>query len=79
MTGLHTKLGWPIWQVRTIIEVTVLAIGWVLGGNVGVGTVAFALLIGPIANVTLPLLRVPEPVAATTAPEPGYAGSPVVE
>jgi uncharacterized membrane protein YczE len=79
MTGLHTKLGWPIWQVRTIIEVTVLAIGWVLGGNVGVGTVAFALLIGPIANVTLPLLRVPEPVASTTAPEPGYAGSPVVE
>lgn len=79
MTGLHTKLGWPIWQVRTIIEVTVLAIGWVLGGNVGVGTVAFALLIGPIANVTLPLLRVPEPVAPTTAPEPGYAGSPVVE
>jgi uncharacterized membrane protein YczE len=79
MTGLHTKLGWPIWQVRTIIEVTVLAIGWVLGGNVGVGTVAFALLIGPIANVTLPLLRVPEPVAPATAPEPGYAGSPVVE
>ena len=60
MTGLHAKLGWPIWLVRTIIEVTVLAIGWVLGGDVGIGTVAFALLIGPIANVTLPLLRVPE-------------------
>ena len=59
MTGLHAKIGWPIWLVRTLIEVTVLAIGWVLGGNVGIGTVAFALLIGPIANVTLPLLRVP--------------------
>ena len=60
MTGLHAKLGWPIWLVRTIIEVTVLAVGWILGGNVGIGTVAFALLIGPIANITLPLLRVPE-------------------
>jgi len=60
MTGLHAKLGWPVWLVRTLIEVTVLAIGWVLGGNVGIGTLAFALLIGPIANVTLPLLRVPE-------------------
>lgn len=68
MTGLHAKLGWPIWLVRTIIEVTVLAIGWALGGNVGVGTVAFALLIGPIANVTLPLLRVPELQGATPAP-----------
>jgi uncharacterized membrane protein YczE len=67
MTGLHAKLGWPIWLVRTIIEVTVLAIGWALGGNVGIGTVAFALLIGPIANVTLPLLRVPE-LRATPLP-----------
>ena len=66
MTGLHAKLGWPIWLVRTLIEVTVLAIGWVLGGNVGIGTLAFALLIGPIANVTLPLLRVPRSVRAET-------------
>jgi uncharacterized membrane protein YczE len=63
MTGLHARTRWPIWIVRTIIEVTVLTIGWILGGNVGIGTLAFALLIGPIANVTLPLLRVPEPVA----------------
>lgn len=60
MTGIHRKWGWPIWAVRTVIEVTVLAIGWVLGGTVGVGTVAFALLIGPLVNLTLPLLRVPE-------------------
>jgi uncharacterized membrane protein YczE len=70
MTGLHAKIGWPIWVVRTIIEVTVLAIGWALGGNVGIGTVAFALLIGPIANVTLPLLRVPEAAANAGASEP---------
>jgi uncharacterized membrane protein YczE len=64
MTGIHKKFGWPIWAVRTAIEVTVLAIGWLLGGNVGVGTLAFALLIGPMVNITLPLLRVPETASA---------------
>ena len=58
MTGIHRRTGWPIWVVRTAIEVTVLAIGWLLGGNVGLGTLAFALLIGPMVGVTLPLLRV---------------------
>lgn len=60
MTGIHRRTGWPIWIVRTSIEVTVVAIGWLLGGNAGLGTVAFALLIGPMVNVTIPLLRVPE-------------------
>ena len=60
MTGIHKRYGVRIWIVRTAIEVTVLTIGWFLGGNVGLGTVAFALLIGPMVNVTLPLLRVPE-------------------
>ncbi|MGV8970356.1 MAG: YczE/YyaS/YitT family protein [Microbacteriaceae bacterium] len=59
MTGIHARWGWKIWIVRTSIEVTVLSIGWVLGGNVGIGTVAFALFIGPMVNFTLPLLRVP--------------------
>ena len=67
MTGLHRRTGWPIWVVRTGIEVTVLTIGFVLGGQVGIGTLAFALLIGPMVNGTLPLLRVPE--RATTAPK----------
>jgi uncharacterized membrane protein YczE len=58
MTGIHRRTGWPIWVVRTAIEVTVLAIGWLLGGNVGVGTLAFALLIGPLVNITMPLLAV---------------------
>lgn len=62
MTGINKRFGWPIWAVRTTIELTVLIIGWLLGGNVGVGTIAFALLIGPMVNVTLPLLRVPTPV-----------------
>jgi uncharacterized membrane protein YczE len=67
MTGIHSRFGWPIWAARTAIEVTVLTIGWLLGGQVGLGTLAFAALIGPLVNITLPLLRVPEPA---TAPEP---------
>ena len=59
MTGIHRRFGWKIWIVRTAIEVTVLTVGWILGGNVGLGTLAFALLIGPMVNVTLPLLLVP--------------------
>lgn len=62
MTGIHHRWGVRIWIVRTAIEVTVLAVGWLLGGDVGVGTLAFALLIGPLVQVTLPLLRVPEEV-----------------
>ena len=71
MTGIHKRFGWKIWIVRTVIEVTVLAAGWLLGGTAGVGTLAFALLIGPMVNITLPLLRVPEAVRAT--PRPGLA------
>ncbi len=70
MTGIHGRFGWPIWLVRTGIEVTVLTIGWMLGGQVGIGTLAFALLIGPMVNVTLPLLRVPEPAPRAILPEP---------
>jgi len=68
MTGIHRRFGVPIWAVRTAIEVTVLAIGWVLGGTVGLGTAAFALLIGPMVNYTLPLLRAPD--ARNPEPEP---------
>ena len=55
MTGIHLRVGSPIWLGRTGIELTVVAIGWLLGGNVGVGTLAFALLIGPLCAFTLPL------------------------
>ncbi len=73
MTGIHSRFGTPLWVGRTAVEVTVLVIGWILGGNVGVGTVAFALLIGPLCNITLPLLdpatakkrREAKPVTAT--------------
>lgn len=66
MTGLHRRTGWPIWIVRTSIEVIVLAVGWALGGQFGIGTLAFALLIGPMVGVTLPLFRIPETAKVTT-------------
>lgn len=72
MTGIHARTGWPIWVGRTIVEVSVLAIGWVLGGDVGFGTVAFALLIGPLCGFTLPLFRVPE---QRRMPRPGAVGT----
>ncbi|TXN30460.1 YczE/YyaS/YitT family protein [Lacisediminihabitans profunda] len=70
MTGIHRRWGWRLWIVRTSIEMVVLGIGWLLGGNVGIGTVAFALLIGPMVNVTIPLLRVPTAPVPTAAPSP---------
>lgn len=46
MTSLHRRTGVPIGRVRLAIETTVLVIGWLLGGAVGIGTALFALLIG---------------------------------
>ena len=54
MTGLAAR-GHSIRVVRTGLEVTVLAVGWLLGGTVGVGTVVYALAIGPLAHVFVPL------------------------
>jgi len=59
MTGIHHRWGGKLWVIRTSIEVSVVAVGWMLGGNVGAGTVAFALLIGPLVGITLPRLAVP--------------------
>jgi uncharacterized membrane protein YczE len=53
MTGIATRTGWSIRLVRTGIEVTVLVIGWLLGGTVGVGTVLYALGIGPLIQFFL--------------------------
>lgn len=61
MTGLHRLTGWPIWIVRTGLEVVVVAVGWALGGNVGVGTVAFVVLIGPLCQFFLRIFAVKIP------------------
>ena len=58
MTGLHRRTGLSIRTVRTGLEVTVVVIGWALGGLVGVGTVVYALAIGPLVQVLLPLCTV---------------------
>ncbi len=68
MTGMNARLGWPIWACRLSVEATVLVIGWLLGGTVGVGTVLFAALIGPLVHIALPLLRVPEQRADVPTP-----------
>ena len=72
MTGLAAR-GHSIRVVRTVIELTVLATGWLLGGDVGVGTVVYALGIGPLAHIFIPMLairprNVDEVAAVPTAP-----------
>ncbi len=59
MTGLVRRTGWPIRRVRTGIELTVLAVGWILGGAVGLGTVLYAFSIGPLVQYFLPLFALP--------------------
>jgi uncharacterized membrane protein YczE len=53
MTGIHHRFGWSIRRARTFIELIVLGIGWALGGTVGLGTVVFALGIGPLVQLVL--------------------------
>jgi len=55
MTGLVARTGLSVRLVRTAIEATVLATGWLLGGTVGVGTVLYALGIGPLVQLVLRL------------------------
>ena len=57
MTGLAAR-GHSIRVVRTSIELSVLLSGWLLGGTVGLGTVVYALGIGPIAHISIPLLAI---------------------
>ena len=60
MTGL-AKRGYSIRLVRTSIEVVVLGAGWLLGGTVGIGTVLYAITIGPLVHFLLPRLSVAGP------------------
>jgi uncharacterized membrane protein YczE len=58
MTGLVARTGGSVRVVRTGIELAVLATGWLLGGTVGLGTVLYALAIGPLVHLFLPRLTV---------------------
>ena len=53
MTGIHDRTGWPVAWVRLGLEASVLVVGWLLGGTVGLGTVLFALLIGHAVGYAL--------------------------
>ena len=71
MTGFVARRpGRSIRLVRTVIEVTVLAPGWLLGGTVGLGTVAYALAIGPLAQLFIPMFAVAPSAGATGAGMP---------
>jgi uncharacterized membrane protein YczE len=89
MTGLVARGIGSIRLVRTTIELSVLAVGWVLGGVVGVGTVVYALAIGPLLHLLLPRLQVratvpeepitPEPVNAEVVPAAAPSDAPFTE
>ena len=64
MTGWVRRYGGSLRLVRTTIEVTVLAVGWLLGGTVGVGTVLYAASIGPLVQFLLPHFTVHRLVSA---------------
>ncbi|WP_447004679.1 YczE/YyaS/YitT family protein [Saccharothrix isguenensis] len=55
-TGFCARTGTSLRLVRTVVEITVLAIGWLLGGTIGVGTVLYAVTIGPLTQAFLPLV-----------------------
>jgi uncharacterized membrane protein YczE len=58
MTGLVRRTGLSVRVVRTSLELTVLATGFLMGGSIGVGTVVYALSIGPLVHVLLPIFTV---------------------
>jgi uncharacterized membrane protein YczE len=64
MTGLVRITGRPVAVVRTSIEVGVLAVGFALGGTIGLGTVLYAISIGPLLQMLLPAFTIREPVPA---------------
>lgn len=80
MTGLVRRTGRSVRLVRTSIEVAVVATGWLLGGTLGVGTVVYAVAIGPLVQVLLPRLSL-RPVSTPSrpvgaAPRPGRSPRP---
>ncbi|HJP07154.1 MAG TPA: hypothetical protein QF882_06855 [Arenicellales bacterium] len=65
MTGLQRSAGWPIGWVRAGLEISVLCLGWLLGGTVGLGTIIFALGVGYSVAVWLSLMQLFPPASGT--------------
>ena len=59
MTGIHARTGWSVRWIRMAIELSVLVIGTLLGGTFGIGTVIYALAIGPLIQICLPWFQLP--------------------
>jgi uncharacterized membrane protein YczE len=70
MTGLHRRTGRPIWQVRTLLEISVIALGFLLGGDLGIGTLLYAAAIGPLVQRLLPLFTVQAKIVRSDRAEP---------
>lgn len=70
MVGLHQRFGWSIQRSRTLVELCALAIGIVLGGGIGAGTVIFAFGIGPLAQRTIRYFALPPIAGMEPAPSP---------
>jgi uncharacterized membrane protein YczE len=68
MTGLVRRTGRSVRLVRTVIELSVLAVGFLLGGTVGIGTVLYAVAIGPLGHALLPVLTVPRSAPRRAGP-----------
>jgi uncharacterized membrane protein YczE len=64
MTGLVRRTGHSVGRIRTSIELSVLAVGFAFGGTVGLGTIVYALSIGPLLQLLLPAFTIREPVPA---------------
>lgn len=71
MTGLGRVLSRPVGPVRIVLEVIVLVSGWLLGGPLGLGTVVYAIALGPVIQLALP--RVLIPVRTVRGRPPGSA------
>jgi uncharacterized membrane protein YczE len=67
MVGLAERSGWPVRRVRTCIEATVLLLGWLLGGPIGVGTIIYAVCIGPSVQWGMQLFGVIPPAGPRAA------------
>jgi len=72
MTGLARRTGWSIRLCRTLIEVTVAGAGWLLGGTLGIGTIAEAFLIGPLVQWLMPFFALPHRATKPLSAEARY-------
>jgi uncharacterized membrane protein YczE len=73
MTALAGRSGWSIRRTRTVIEVSALILGWMMGGTLGVGTIMFAVSVGPVVQLGMRTFGVLD--APREGPRAGNAAS----